>query len=143
MESTQLGNDLEPVVTLPVSAAGNLRRSVIVAAVLGGVSVVALSFAGRPLLGVFACLGLALGALNNRMLQVSVIRYATSGGAVTKKRFRHGVIGRLGAITLLAFGLALLIRPDGLGVFAGLAVFQILMLVGAAVPVFRSLRPSA
>jgi len=35
------------------------------------------------------------------------------------------------------------VRPDGLGVFAGLAVFQIVMLIGAAVPVFRSLRPSA
>ena len=38
---------------------------------------------------------------------------------------------------------ALLVRPDGLGVFAGLAVFQVLMLVGAAVPVFRSLRPNS
>jgi hypothetical protein len=44
-------------------------------------------------------------------------------------------------ITVMAFGCALLIRPDGLGVFVGLAVFQVLMLVGAAVPVFRSLRP--
>jgi hypothetical protein len=43
-------------------------------------------------------------------------------------------------ITVVAFGCAFLLRPDGLGVFVGLAVFQVLMLVGAAVPVFRSLR---
>jgi hypothetical protein len=92
-------------------------------------------------MGVFGLLGIALGALNNRMLQVSVIAYAQDP-KMTKKRFRNGVFGRLGGITILAIAIGLLIRPDGLGVFAGLAVFQILMLVGAAVPVFRSLRPS-
>ncbi len=62
---------------------------------------------------------------------------------MTKTRFRNGVLGRLGGITLLAIAVALLDRPDGLGVFAGLAVFQVLMLVGAAVPVFRSMRPKS
>ena len=62
---------------------------------------------------------------------------------MTKKRLSYGVLMRLSAITLLAFGFAFLVRPDGFGIFAGLAVFQILMLVGAALPVFRSLRPSA
>jgi len=86
--------------------------------------------------------GLALGAFNNRMLQKSVLVYA-SDATMNRKRFRNGVIGRLGFITLVAIGIGLLVRPDGLGVFVGLAVFQILMLVGAAVPVFRSLRPSS
>ena len=45
--------------------------------------------------------------------------------------------------TLVAIGFGFLIQPDGLGVFVGLAVFQVLMLVGAAVPVFRSLRPTS
>ena len=49
-------------------------------------------------------------------------------------------MGRLGGITVLSLALALFTRPDGLAIFAGLAIFQILMLVGAAVPVFRSLR---
>jgi membrane protein YqaA with SNARE-associated domain len=134
---------VEPVVYTPVSAAANLRRSVIVSAVLSVVAIVVTSLAGHPLMGVFGAFGLALGAINNRMLQLSVLRYANAGGAVTKKRFRHGVMLRLGAVTLIAIGLALLIRPDGLGIFAGLAVFQLLMLVGAAIPVFRSLRPTA
>ncbi|HET8587092.1 MAG TPA: hypothetical protein VFM74_04380, partial [Candidatus Limnocylindria bacterium] len=80
-----------------------------------------------------------------RLLQKSVIRFASSPDAASysKKQFRHGVMGRLGLITLLAIAVGIVVRPDGLGVFVGLAVFQILMLVGAAVPVFRSLRPTS
>lgn len=132
---------MEPVVYTPVSAVANLRRSSLVAAVLGVASIIVSAVAGHPLMGVFATLGLALGAVNNRMLQLSVIAHAT--GNVSKKKFRGGVFARLGGITVLAIALALIIRPDGLATFVGLAVFQVLMLVGAALPVFRSLRPSA
>jgi hypothetical protein len=133
---------VEPVVYTPVSAAANLRRSAVVAAVLGVAGIVVLSVAGHPLMGLFGCLGLALGAVNNRLLQKSVLTYAGSE-TMDKKRFRRGVMGRLGAITLVAIGFGFLLQPDGLGVFVGLAVFQVLMLVGAAVPVFRSLRPTS
>jgi hypothetical protein len=136
---------VEPVVYTPVSAAANLRRSAVIGAVLGAIAIVLTSLNGHPLMGVFGCVGIALGAINNRMLQLSVISYATaftSGGA-TKKKFRGGVALRLGGVTVLAAAMALLFRPDGLGAFVGLAVFQVLMLVGAAVPVFRSLRPTS
>jgi hypothetical protein len=126
----------------PVSAAANLRRSVVVAAVLGAIAVVVLSFAGHLLMGVFGALGLGLGAVNNRLLQRSVLSYASDEG-IDRKRFRRGVMARLGAITLVAIGFGFLVQPDGLGVFVGLAVFQVLMLVGAAIPVFRSLRPTS
>jgi hypothetical protein len=132
---------VEPVVYTPVSAAANLRRSAIVGAALGAASIVVTAMYGHPMAGVFGCVGIALGALNNRMLQTSVVRFASSP-EFGKKQFRRGVMGRLGLITLLAIGVGLLVRPDGLGVFVGLAVFQILMLIGAAVPVFRSLRPT-
>lgn len=133
---------MEPAVYTPVSAAANLRRSSVIGAGLTVVAIVVTALNGHPLMGIFGGVGVALGALNNRMLQKSVIAYATDPG-MSKKRFRNGVFGRLGGITLLAIAVGLLLRPDGLGVFAGLAVFQILMLVGAAVPVFRSLRPSS
>jgi hypothetical protein len=125
-----------------VSAAANLRRSTIVGGVLGAVSIVVLALVGHPLMGVFGCVGIAIGALNNRMLQLSVVRHAGDVG-YGKKQFRRGVMGRLAAITLLALAVGIFVRPDGLGVFVGLAVFQILMLIGAAVPVFRSLRPTS
>jgi len=134
---------VQPVATPPiVDAAANLRRSVVVCAVLGVAAIIGLSVAGHPLMGVFGFFGLALGAYNNRLLQRAVIRFASSPD-MGRHQFRRGVMARLGLITLLAIGLGVLVRPDGLGVFAGLAVFQIVMLIGAAVPVFRSLRPSA
>lgn len=132
---------MEPAVYTPVSAAANLRRSVVISAVLGLVAIVVSSVAGHPLAGVFGCVGLALAAVNNLMLQRSVIQFATAG--VEKAKFRGGVMMRLGGITIVAIIIALLVRPDGYATFAGLAVFHILMLVGAAVPVFRSLRPTS
>jgi peptidoglycan biosynthesis protein MviN/MurJ (putative lipid II flippase) len=133
---------VEPAVYTPVSAAANLRRAVIVSALLAVVGIVVTSIAGHPLMGVFGLVGLGLGALNNRMLQTSVLRYAADE-SMGKKQFRRGVMARLALVTLIAVGLALLVRPDGLAVFVGLGVFQILMLIGAAVPVFRSLRPTS
>jgi hypothetical protein len=132
---------VDPVYYTPASAAANLRRSAVLGAVLGVVAIVVLSIEGHPLMGVFGFVGLGLGALNNRMLQQSVLRYALNE-TMGKKQFRRGVMARLGVVTLVAFGFGLLLRPDGLGIFVGLAVFQILMLIGAAVPVFRSLRPT-
>ena len=125
-----------------VDAAANLRRASIVALTLAIASIVLLSLNGHPLMGVFVSLGLAFGAANNWALQRAVRSYGAAG-AHPKGRFTSRVFLRLGAITLVAVGIALLDRPDGLGVFAGLAAFQIIMLVGAALPVFRSLRPSS
>jgi hypothetical protein len=133
---------VEPVYYTPVSAAANLRRSALLSAVIGAVGIVVCAVEGHALMGVFGFLGLGLGAYNNKLLQKSVLRYAANE-TMGKKQFRRGVMARLGLITLLAIGLGFFVRPDGLGVFVGLAVFQILMLVGAAVPVFRSLRPTS
>jgi hypothetical protein len=125
-----------------VDAAANLRRSSVIAAGLGVVAVVVTALAGHPWAGVFGVVGLALGALNNRMLQRSVLRYGTDE-SVSRKTFRRGVLSRLAAVTLLAIGCAVIVRPDGLAVFVGLALFHVIMLVGAALPVFRSLRPTS
>jgi hypothetical protein len=133
---------VEPVYYTPVSAAANLRRSILVSVGIGLAAIVVCALEGHPLMGVFGFLGLGLGAYNNKLLQQSVIRYA-SQPEIGKKQFRRGVMGRLGTITLVALGFGVLVRPDGLGVFVGLAVFQIIMLIGAAVPVFRSLRPTS
>jgi hypothetical protein len=132
---------VQPVATGPVDAATNLRRSVFVATGLGLASIVVLALFGHELMGVFGCIGLALGAINNRMLQQSVVRYASSESR-RKAGFARKMMLRLALVTAVAALLGLLIRPDGLGVFVGLAVFQVLMLVGATVPVFRSLRHS-
>jgi hypothetical protein len=134
--------DLEPVAYTPVSAAANLRRSAILGAVIGALAIAVTSLMGHPLMGVFGFLGLGLGAYNNRLLQKSVLRYARDE-LMNKKRFRRGVAGRLATVTAVAVICAVLVRPDGLAAFVGLAVFHVIMLIGAAVPVFRSLRPTS
>jgi hypothetical protein len=131
---------VEPLAAPQVDAAANLRRTVVVSAALAVAAIVVTSVLGHPFMGVFGAIGLALGALNNRMLQRAVMRYGTDE-TFSKKRFRRGVLGRLSGVTLIAVGCALLVRPDGVAVFVGLAVFHVIMLVGAALPVFRSLRP--
>jgi hypothetical protein len=131
---------VQPVANPPiVDAAANLRRSVVVAACLGTASLVVLALFGHPFMGMFVCIGLSLGALNNKMLQQSMLNYAVTP-TMTKGRFARRALVRLSIVTAIALVFGLIFRPDGLGLFAGLAVFQVLMLVGASVPVFRSLR---
>jgi hypothetical protein len=126
--------------TVPAVASGNLRRSIIMAACLGAAAVLFTGLLGHVMAGLFACVGLALGALNARMVQRAVVTYATSPHANKKARFTRSVLGRLGLITVIALGVGVLFRPEGLGVFAGLAFFQMLMLGGATVPVIKQLR---
>ena len=137
---TGVHSPLEPMVYTPVSAVANLRRAVYVSAALSVVAILASALAGHPWAGVLGALGLALGAGNNWVLQKSVIARAT--GSVSKGKFNGSVFMRLGGTTVIAVVIALLIRPDGLAIFIGLALFQAFMLIGAALPLFRSLRPT-
>ncbi len=126
--------------TVPAVARGNLRRSIIMASCLGVAAVLVLGLLGHVLAGLFALAGLALGALNSLMVQRAVVTYAASEAPNKKMRFTRSIFGRLALVTVLALAVALLVRPDGLGVFIGLAVFQIIMIGGASVPVYKQLK---
>ena len=126
--------------TVPAVARGTLRRSIIMASCMGAAAVLVTGLLGHILIGLFACVGLALGALNTFMVQRAVVTYAGSPYPNKKARFTRSVLGRLGLVTVIALGVAALFRPEGLGVFAGLAFFQMLMLGGATVPVIKQLR---
>jgi hypothetical protein len=93
-------------------------------------------------MGVFGCAGLGLGAFNSWLVQRSVVRFAASQAPSKKRQFALSVLGRLGLVTVLALACALLVRPAGLAVFAGLAAFQLLMLGGASLPLVKELRGS-
>jgi hypothetical protein len=126
--------------SVPAVARGTLRRSIIMASCVGAAAVLVTGLLGHVLMGLFAFLGIALGALNTFLVQRSVVTYANSPYANKKARFTRSVLGRLALVTVIALGVAVLVRPDGLGVFAGLAFFQMLMLGGATVPVIKQLR---
>src|SRR5262249_13182263 len=86
------GQPVHPVLTIPTTAAHNLRRSVILAACLGGLSLAVLALAGHPALGLFILLGLCLAALNSRAVQRSVVQFAASEAAHRRRRFTMNVL---------------------------------------------------
>jgi len=148
METDLTGRDLTvqdpPLVPgVPMVAARNLRRSVIIAAVVGVAAVILTGFMGHVLMGIFACLGIALGAGNTWLVQRSVVAYANSEVTNKKALFTKNVLVRLAVITVIALGALLLVRPDGLGVLCGLAFFQMTMIGGATVPVYKQLKHEA
>jgi hypothetical protein len=116
-----------PTYTPPVTRA-TLRR-----AAIGGAAVVVVALAVLVPMGLYAyalfgCVGIALGVLNIAATKPS------------KMRFSGSVLGRLAVITVLAFGCALLFRPAGIAVFAGLAVFQLLATASSMVPLIKEIR---
>jgi hypothetical protein len=131
-----------PRLAVPVQAAANLKRSVLVALPLGALALALVALVGHPVAGYFVFLGLALGALNSWLVQRSVVHFGESAASDKKRRFVLGVLGRLALITLVAGVVLYLARLEGLGVLAGLALFQLVMLGGAAVPLFREFRKS-
>jgi hypothetical protein len=128
------------VPAIPRHVKANLRRGAIVAIPLGGIALLVLSLLGHPIAGVLVFVGLAVGALNTYLTQRSVVQYASNGQLVAKKRFILSSLMRLAIITLLGLGPLLLFRPDGLGVIGGLAVFQVIMLIVASMPLIKEYR---
>jgi hypothetical protein len=128
-------------VTVSPGEVVKLGRVVPIAAVLGAASFVVLVPMGHPLAGTFFCGGLGLGLFNTALVQRSAARFAARN-APNKRLFAVSVLARLALITGLAVGLALTLRPDGLAVFAGLAAFQLLMILMASVPLVKELRQS-
>lgn len=117
----------------------NLRRPLIMSGAMGALGLLATGLLGHILMGVFGCVGLALGLLNTRLVQRSVSR-ATITENPSKRALAFSAVGRLAIITVLAVGIALIIRPDGLGVFVGLAVFQFIITATTAGTVVKELR---
>jgi hypothetical protein len=118
-------------------AAANLKRSLVLAIPCGLLLLLVLALLGHPLAGLFAVLGLGLGWLSTLFVQRSVVRFRNGG---TRGAFVAGMLGRLGILTLAALLAVFLVRPDGAGLLAGIAIFQVIVLVTAAIPVLKELR---
>ena len=129
----------DAVSAIPAGKMLNLRRPLLMAGAMGALGLLATGLLGHILMGVFGCVGLGLGLLNTRLVQRSVSR-ATITENPSKRALAFSALGRLAIITVLAVGIALIIRPDGLGVFAGLAVFQFIITASTAGTVVKELR---
>ena len=126
-----------PTYTPPVTLA-TFRRAAIMAGVVSGVAVVVLVLVGYPLFGLFLVVGVALGTLNMWLAVRSVARFATS--RPSKARFSGSVLGRLAVITVVALVMAWLVRPAGIAIFGGLALFQLLAIVSSMLPLIKEIR---
>jgi hypothetical protein len=126
----------------PAMTAVSMRRLAVIAAVLGVAMIAVLFPFGLLGVALFGCVGIGLGLLNTALIRRTAERYAASDDPHKKRRSAGNVLGRLAIITLLALGFAMLLRPDGLGVFLGLAVFQFVMIFVVTVPLIKELRRS-
>ena len=106
-----------------------------VAAVVALGVLIPLGYTGAALFGV---LGLALGLGNSVLAVVSVTNFVRT--QPSKVRFAGSVLTRLAAITIIAFGCALLFRPNGFGVFGGLVVYQLVLVVCTMLPLIKEIR---
>jgi predicted membrane protein len=109
------------------AVARGYRNALILAAVFG-VAAFAVGFAtGRPAIGVFVCIGLAMGGYNGRKLWTDT-QALNADLPNPKTAVMKTSLARLGLITLFAFLIAALWRSNGWGIFVGLVLFQIAMM---------------
>ena len=97
---------------------------------------------GHPLVGVFLGVGLLLGLLNAVGVQRSVAAI-TAEAHPLKKKMAVNSASRLLIITVIGLTVAFVFRPAGLGVVFGLALFQVLLVLSTALPVWKKLRIGA
>jgi len=124
---------------IPPNARAIFRSSAIgagITSVLALLIFIPLRYTLGALFGVF---GLALGVTNSALIQRSAARFADQGGG-GKGGLAVAALVRLAVSTGIAVACALLFQPDGLGVFAGLAAFQLIAVAAAARPMIKELR---
>ncbi|WP_167099281.1 ATP synthase subunit I [Mycobacterium sp. DL592] len=97
------------------------------------------AFAGHIMYGVFFGIGLALGLLNAVLVQRSV-ESITAGDHPLKRKMALNSATRLLIISAIGLAIAFSFRPTGLGVLFGLALFQVLLVLSTALPVWKKIR---
>lgn len=114
-------------------------RLLAICAALTALAVVLAALAGYVMFGVFFGIGLALGLLNAVLVQRSV-ESITAGDHPLKRKMALNSATRLLVITVIGLTVAFIFRPQGLGVLFGLALFQVLLVLSTALPVWKKIR---
>jgi hypothetical protein len=121
---------------VPAEAMLDLRRPVIVAMFVGAAGLLVCGLFGHIVMGTLIIVGLGLGLLNTRMLQRSVLK-VISREKPDKKAIGRSSVPRLLFIAGLAILMGVFLKPDGFGVFVGLAAFQVIILATTVTPVMK------
>ena len=117
-------------------------RLFVVCLVLTAAAIFAAAHFGQPIFGVFFGAGLGLGLVNALLIRRSV-QTITADAHPLKSKMALNSATRLLVITVIALVIAYLFQPQGLGVLAGLALFEVLLVATTALPVVKKLRSAA
>jgi hypothetical protein len=124
------------------SVAFRPTRLLFICVVLTAAAVAAAGVLGHVMVGVFFGIGLGLGLLNAVLVARSVDSI-TAHEHPLKRKMALNSATRLLIITVIGLTIAFVFRPAGLGVVFGLAVFQVLLVLTTALPVWKKLRTEA
>jgi hypothetical protein len=114
-------------------------RLLVISVALTAVAVLATGAVNHLKVGVFFGVGLLIGLVNALGVRRSVAAI-TANAHPLKSKMAMNSAGRLLVISVIGLILAFVFRPDGLGVVFGLALFQILLVLSTALPVWKKLR---
>ncbi|OBI47081.1 hypothetical protein A5707_20650 [Mycobacterium kyorinense] len=114
-------------------------RLLIVCVALTAVAIAAAASLGHLMVGVFFGIGLLMGLLNALGVRRSVA-VITADAHPLKSKMAVNSAGRLLVISVIGLVIAFIFKPEGLGVVFGLALFQVLLVLSTALPVWKKLR---
>jgi hypothetical protein len=89
-----------------------------------------------------ACIsgGVLLGLVNHLMTERWLLGIITSGAQPSRSQMIASTLARLGALTVVALGAAVLFWPNGIGILLGLAIFRLIALVMTGLPLLKELK---
>ena len=114
-------------------------RLFVISVGITAVAMLAAGLSGHLMVGVFFGIGLLLGLLNALLVRRSV-EAITAQDHPLKRSMAVNSASRLAIITIVGLLIAYVFRPAGLGVVFGLALFQVLLVLSTALPVWKKLR---
>jgi hypothetical protein len=112
-----------------------LRRTVLGALFVGTLAVVGSLLWAPPLAALGIALGVGLSIVNLRFLDAGVAKVETRGetnNKVVRRLLGTRTATRLAILTAVVIGLVVLAPPLGIGVAAGLVIFQIIFVINVA-----------
>jgi hypothetical protein len=84
--------------------------------------------------------GVLLGLANHLMTEFWLLKIITSGAQPTRGQMIASTLLRLGTLTVVAVGAAILFWPNGIGLLLGLAIFRLIALVMTGLPLLKELK---
>lgn len=117
----------------------SLVRPTILCLIFGVLAVAVTIPLHRWVLGILICVGLLIG-LGNAVLVLRAVTRITATETPSKQKMALSSASRLLIITVVAIVIGFLLRPNGIGLFFGLAVFQVIQVLNTTLPVLKGLR---